>query len=43
MEKNETDISNLIDAPDFDPDQMGAQFWYEQYLKQREENQQLRS
>ena len=42
MEKNEPDIPSLIDAPDFDPEQMGAQFWYEQYLKQREENQQLR-
>ncbi|MCG8362248.1 MAG: DUF6444 domain-containing protein [Pseudanabaenales cyanobacterium] len=42
MEKNEPDIPSLIDAPDFDPEQMGGQFWYEQYLKQREENQQLR-
>lgn len=43
MEKNQPDIQSLLDAPDFDPDQMGAWFWYEQYLKQREENQQLRN
>ena len=43
MEKNEPDILSQIDAPDFDPDQMGAQFWYEQYLQQREENRQLRT
>lgn len=43
MEKNQPDIVSLLDAPDFDPDQMGTQFWYEQYLKQREENQQLRN
>jgi hypothetical protein len=29
-------------APDFDPEQMGARFWYEQYLQQRTENAQLR-
>jgi predicted RNA-binding Zn-ribbon protein involved in translation (DUF1610 family) len=36
------DLSHLIDDPDFDPEQLGAQFWYEQFLKQRAENQQLR-
>jgi transposase len=29
-------------ASDFDPEDMGARFWYEQYRQQREENQQLR-
>lgn len=43
MEKHEPDILSQIDAPDFAPDQMGAQFWYEQYLQQREENRQLRT
>ena len=43
MEKNELDILNQIDTPDFDPDQMGCRFWYEQYLQQREENRQLRT
>jgi len=31
-----------LEAADFDPEQMGARFWYEQYLKQRKENEQLR-
>ena len=43
MEKNEPDILSQIDAPDFDSDQMGARFWHEQYLQQREENRQLRT
>ena len=30
------------DAPGFDPEQMGARFWYEQYRQQHAENQQLR-
>ena len=29
-------------APGFDPEPMGAKFWYEQYRQQRAENQQLR-
>jgi hypothetical protein len=32
----------LEDAPDFDPERMGARYWYEQYRKQREENKLLR-
>lgn len=35
-------VTSVADAPDFDPEKLGARFWYEQYLKQREENQQLR-
>lgn len=38
MGKDEPDIRSQIDAPA----QMGAQFWYEQYLQQREANRQLR-
>lgn len=34
------EVSDLA-ATDFAPEQMGARFWYEQYLKQREDNQQL--
>jgi hypothetical protein len=29
MEKSEPDIQSLIEAPDFDPEQMGARFWYD--------------
>lgn len=32
---------HLLEDPNFDPEQMGARYWYEQYNKQREENQQL--
>lgn len=31
------DIEAIIAAPDFDPEQLGARFWFEQYLKQREQ------
>lgn len=41
MEKSELPELPDLNAPEVDPEQMGAQFWYEQYLKQREENQQL--
>lgn len=41
MEKSELPELPDLTAPNVDPEQMGAQFWYEQYLKQREENQQL--
>jgi hypothetical protein len=41
MEKSQPSMPSNGVAPDFDPEQMGARFWYEQYLKQREENQQL--
>lgn len=36
MEKPELDLESAINAPDFDPEQLGWQFWYEQYQKQRE-------
>lgn len=42
MEVPESTVKSLLDAPDFDPGQMGAQFWHEQFVKQREENQRLR-
>lgn len=32
----------LEDAPDFDPERMGARYWYEQYRKQWEESKLLR-
>ena len=41
MEKPEPDIQALIEAPDFDPEQMGSRFWYEHFLKQRDENHKL--
>jgi transposase len=41
MEKPQPRVLPDIAAPDFEPEQMGAGFWYEQYLKQREENQRL--
>jgi hypothetical protein len=42
MTLTEAELETLIASPDFDPEQMGARFWYEQYLQQRRENQQLR-
>lgn len=33
------DLSHLINDPNLDPQQLGAQFWYELFLKQRAENQ----
>jgi len=41
MEKSQPPVLTDLTAPNVDPEQMGAQFWYEQYLKQREERQQL--
>ena len=41
MRKLEPTVPSLLNTPDFDPEQMGASFWHGQYLKQREENQQL--
>lgn len=41
MRKLEPTAPSLLNTPDFDPEQMGASFWHGQYLKQREENQQL--
>jgi transposase len=42
MEKPQPSVLPDLAAPDFEPEQMGARFWYEQYLNQREENQRLR-
>lgn len=42
MENPQPPVLPSLTAPDVDPEQMGARFWYEQYLNQREENQQLR-
>ena len=41
MEKSQLPALPDLTAPNFDSEQMGSQFWYEQYLKQREENHQL--
>jgi transposase len=38
MAINDQLLPTLINAPDFDPEQMGASFWYEAYLKQKKEN-----
>lgn len=43
METSESTIESIMAAPDFDPEQMGARFWYEQYLQQRAENAELRT
>jgi transposase len=42
MEKSQPPMLADLAPPEFDPEEMGARFWYEQYLKQREENQHLR-
>lgn len=34
-------LPTLINAPDLEPEQMGASFWYEAYLKQKQENVEL--
>ena len=35
MASSKVDIDSIINRPDFDPQQQGAQFWYEAYLEQR--------
>ena len=42
MEMSSTAAPHLLEDANFDPEQKGARYWYEQYNKQREENQQLR-
>ncbi|CAN1209080.1 hypothetical protein TUMEXPCC7403_02580 [Tumidithrix helvetica PCC 7403] len=42
MELSKPTVEIFLDAPEFNPENQGAQLWYEQYLKQREENQSLR-
>jgi len=41
MAINDQLLPTLINAPDFEPEQMGAGFWYEAYLKQKQENVEL--
>jgi transposase len=41
MKKSEVNLSEHLKAPDFDPEQLGARFWYEQYLKQQVQIEQL--
>ena len=41
MAINDQLLPTLINAPDFEPQQMGASFWYEAYLKQKQENVEL--
>ena len=41
MAINDQLLPTLINAPDFEPEQMGASFWYEAYLKQKQENVEL--
>ncbi len=41
MATNDQLLPTLINAPDFDPEQMGASFWYKAYRKQKQENSDL--
>jgi len=43
METSDTNMEAMMAAPDFDPEQLGARFWYEQYLRQRVESAEIRS
>jgi transposase len=43
METSDANLEAMMAAPNFDPEQLGARFWYEQYLRQRAENAELRS
>lgn len=43
METSDANLETMMAAPNFDPEQLGARFWYEQYLRQRAENAELRS
>lgn len=43
METSEPNLEAMMAAPGFDPEQLGARFWYEQYLQQRAENAELRT
>jgi uncharacterized protein YhaN len=42
MEENCQNLEEMLDAPDFDPERLGARFWFEQYSQQKEHNQQLK-
>jgi hypothetical protein len=41
MEKALLNLEERIGTPEFDPEPLGARFWYEQYLKQQERIEQL--
>jgi hypothetical protein len=38
METRDANLEAMMSAPDFNPEQLGTQFWYKQYLKQRAES-----
>ncbi len=38
METSEPNLEAIMAVPDFDPEQLGVRFWYEQYVQQRAEN-----
>jgi len=42
MEESDQNLDEMIHAPDSEPERLGARFWFEQYSKQREQNQQLK-
>jgi cell division septum initiation protein DivIVA len=42
MEESQPVLPPAVDDPNFDPEPLGARFWYEQYQKQRQESEQLR-
>ena len=41
MEESNPELQTQMSEPKCDPAEKGAQFWYEQYLKQKEDNQHL--
>ena len=41
MEESGQNLDEMINAPNFEPERLGAKYWFEQYSKQREQNQQL--
>lgn len=43
METKDQDLQALIDTPGFDPEGMGVRFWYEAYLSQRHQFEQIQS
>lgn len=43
MENKDQLLPTLINTPDFEPEQMGAAFWYEAYRDQNQEKQELKA
>lgn len=41
MEQQQLTLEEIIAAPDFSPEKLGAKFWYEQYQSQKEQYEQL--